>query len=193
MAVSYIQSIYWEYGSGCVLPRTGVLWQNRGVSFSLDQGRVNPLAPGRKPFHTLNPALALFDDGRVISYGAWAATASRSSRPRSLPATDLAWVSRRPSMRRAGCSARHGDGRRRLKLESRFDPTLLRALERPAMPSRYCPKPTPTGWAMPACLLRDAGGHRSMRRTTRAPMAARPEFEERPLDGPRVGETAMLV
>jgi hypothetical protein len=35
-AVSYIQSTYWEYGSGCLLPRTGVLMQNRGVSFSLD-------------------------------------------------------------------------------------------------------------------------------------------------------------
>ena len=57
LAVSYIQSIYWEYGSGCVLPRTGIHWQNRGVSFSLDPKALNPLEPGRKPFHTLNPAL----------------------------------------------------------------------------------------------------------------------------------------
>ncbi len=70
LAVSYIQSVYWEYGSGCVLEKTGVLWQNRGVSFSLLEGAVNPLTPGRKPFHTLNPALAVFDDGRVMSYGA---------------------------------------------------------------------------------------------------------------------------
>ena len=69
LAVSYIQSIYWEYGSGCVMPKTGVLWQNRGISFSLDEGALNPLTPGRKPFHTLNPPLAVFDDGRVASYG----------------------------------------------------------------------------------------------------------------------------
>jgi gamma-glutamyltranspeptidase/glutathione hydrolase len=69
VAVSYIQSIYWEYGSGCVLPKTGVHWQNRGVAFSLDEGALNPLKPGRKPFHTLNPPLALFDDGRLVSYG----------------------------------------------------------------------------------------------------------------------------
>ncbi len=68
-AVSYIQSIYWDYGSGLVLPATGVLWQNRGMSFSLDPAARNPLQPGRKPFHTLNPALAVFDDGRVMSYG----------------------------------------------------------------------------------------------------------------------------
>ncbi|MFP4538708.1 MAG: gamma-glutamyltransferase family protein, partial [Dichotomicrobium sp.] len=68
-AVSFIQSLYWEYGSGVVLPGTGVLWQNRGISFSLDPAAVNPLQPGRKPFHTLNPALARFNDGRVMTYG----------------------------------------------------------------------------------------------------------------------------
>jgi gamma-glutamyltranspeptidase/glutathione hydrolase len=68
-AVSFIQSVYWEFGSGCVLPRTGVLMQNRGMSFSLDASAVNPLRPGRRPFHTLNPPLAVFDDGRVIAYG----------------------------------------------------------------------------------------------------------------------------
>ncbi len=69
-AVSFIQSIYWEYGSGVVSPATGVLWQNRGISFSLDPSAANPLQPGRKPFHTLNPALARLSDGRVMTYGA---------------------------------------------------------------------------------------------------------------------------
>ena len=69
LVVSYIQSIYWEFGSGCVLPRTGVLMQNRGASFSLDKKAVNPLEPGRLPFHTLNPALAVLKDGRVMAYG----------------------------------------------------------------------------------------------------------------------------
>lgn len=69
LVVSYIQSIYWEFGSGCVLPRTGVLMQNRGASFSLEKTAVNPLEPGRLPFHTLNPALAVLKDGRVMAYG----------------------------------------------------------------------------------------------------------------------------
>ena len=59
LVVSYIQSLYWEFGSGCVLPATGVLMQNRGSSFSLQRGALNPLAPGRLPIHTLNPALAV--------------------------------------------------------------------------------------------------------------------------------------
>jgi len=69
LVVSYIQSLYWEFGSACVLPATGVLMQNRGASFSLEKGALNPLAPGRKPFHTLNPALAVLRDGRLMAYG----------------------------------------------------------------------------------------------------------------------------
>jgi gamma-glutamyltranspeptidase len=69
IAVSYIQSIYWEFGSGCVLPATGVLMQNRGASFSLDPKDLNALAPGRQPFHTLNPALAILRDRRLMAYG----------------------------------------------------------------------------------------------------------------------------
>ncbi len=70
LAVSFIQSLYWEFGSGCVLERTGVTMPNRGVAFSLDPSVRNSLRPGRRPFHTLNPPLAVFDDGRVMSYGA---------------------------------------------------------------------------------------------------------------------------
>jgi gamma-glutamyltranspeptidase/glutathione hydrolase len=67
--VSYIQSLYWEFGSGCVLPGTGVLMQNRGAAFSLDARSPRALAPGRLPFHTLNPALAVLKDGRIMAYG----------------------------------------------------------------------------------------------------------------------------
>ena len=69
LVVSYIQSLYWEFGSGVVLPRTGVLMQNRGTSFSLDPRALNALEPGRLPLHTLNPALAVLRDGRVMAYG----------------------------------------------------------------------------------------------------------------------------
>lgn len=67
--VSYIQSLYWEFGSGIVSPSTGIVWNNRGTSFSLDPNSLQALAPGMKPFHTLNPAFAELKDGRRISYG----------------------------------------------------------------------------------------------------------------------------
>jgi gamma-glutamyltranspeptidase/glutathione hydrolase len=69
LVVSYIQSLYWEFGSGCVLPRTGILMQNRGASFSLDPQSPNCVAPGKLPAHTLNPALAVLNDGRIMAYG----------------------------------------------------------------------------------------------------------------------------
>ncbi|MXN76806.1 gamma-glutamyltransferase [Burkholderia sp. 4701] len=69
VAVSFIQSIYHEFGSGIVLPRSGINWQNRGCSFSLDPTALNALAPSRRPFHTLNPALARLTDGRTMVYG----------------------------------------------------------------------------------------------------------------------------
>lgn len=67
--VSAIQSIYHEFGSGLMLPKTGIVWQNRGCSFSLDPTNIRALEPHKKPFHTLNPAIALFKDGRVMAYG----------------------------------------------------------------------------------------------------------------------------
>lgn len=68
-AVSFIQSLYHEYGSGVVLPHSGITWQNRGCSFSLDDKALNALRPKRRPFHTLNPALAVLGDGRTLVYG----------------------------------------------------------------------------------------------------------------------------
>ncbi len=67
--VSFIQSVYWEFGSGCVSPSTGIVWNNRALSFSLDASHHNVLAPGKKPFHTLNPAYAELKDGRRMVYG----------------------------------------------------------------------------------------------------------------------------
>jgi gamma-glutamyltranspeptidase len=68
-AVSFIQSIYHEFGSGVVAGDTGLLWQNRGISFSLAVGALNALEPCRKPFHTLNPPMAQLADGRTVVYG----------------------------------------------------------------------------------------------------------------------------
>lgn len=69
IAASFIQSIYHEFGSGVVLPGTGVNWQNRGCSFSLNPTHINTLEPGKKPFHTLNPAMAWRADGGLMVYG----------------------------------------------------------------------------------------------------------------------------
>lgn len=69
LSVSFIQSLYWEFGSGVVLPGTGITWQNRGTSFSLSPESINTLMPGRLPFHTIQPAMAEVSDGRLMAYG----------------------------------------------------------------------------------------------------------------------------
>jgi len=68
-AVSAIQSLYHEFGSAVVLPDSGVCWQNRGSSFSLDPRHPRALRAGRKPFHTLCPSLLRLEDGRTVVCG----------------------------------------------------------------------------------------------------------------------------
>jgi gamma-glutamyltranspeptidase/glutathione hydrolase len=61
-AVSMIQSLYASFGSGRMVPGTGVVLHNRGALFELTPGHPNLIAPGKRPFHTLTPAMALNAD-----------------------------------------------------------------------------------------------------------------------------------
>jgi len=69
-AVSMIQSLFAAFGSGRMVPGTGITLHNRGALFELDGGHPNVIAPGKRPFHTLSPAMALNADGSVaIAFG----------------------------------------------------------------------------------------------------------------------------
>jgi gamma-glutamyltranspeptidase len=59
-AVSLIQSVYHAFGSGLIDPVTGVLFHNRGTSFSLDDASPNVIAPRKRPAHTLMPAMTMY-------------------------------------------------------------------------------------------------------------------------------------
>ena len=72
MMVSFIQSNFMGFGSGCVEPTFGVSLQNRGHAFSLDPAALNPanlVAPGKRPFHTIIPAFLTKNGQPVMSYG----------------------------------------------------------------------------------------------------------------------------
>ncbi len=66
-AVSMIQSLFAAFGSGRMVPGTGITLQNRGSLFSLDPSHPNIIAPGKRPFHTLSPAMALNADGSLFA------------------------------------------------------------------------------------------------------------------------------
>ncbi len=110
-----------------MLPRTGILMQNRGASFSLQADALNTLAPGRLPFHTLNPALAVLDDGRVMAYG----TMGGDGQPQSQAALFTRHVLYRQPLEEALDRPRWllgrnwGAARTNLRLEPRFAPELL--------------------------------------------------------------------
>ncbi|MBF9234739.1 gamma-glutamyltransferase family protein [Microvirga alba] len=143
LAVSYAQSACWAFGSGCVLPSTGIHWHNRGMSFSLDPASRNPLEPGRKPFHTLNPGLAVFDDGRVLSYG----TMGGEGQPQILAQIFTRYADFGMSLADAVDAPRWLFGRNwgasapTLKLEDRFDPSLVRDLSRLGHPVEELGRP----------------------------------------------------
>jgi gamma-glutamyltranspeptidase len=69
-AVSFIQSLYFEFGSGVTAGETGILLQNRGSFFSLDPHHVNTLEPRKRTFHTLMPAMACREGKPHLLYGA---------------------------------------------------------------------------------------------------------------------------
>lgn len=130
LSVSFIQSIYHEFGSGVVMPGTGIVWQNRGAAFSLDPDHLLALAPGKQPFHTLNPAAARLKDGRTMVYGSMGG----DGQPQTQAAIFTRHVIQRLPLQQAVSAPRWLLGRTwgqtsdSLKLESRFAPETLERL-----------------------------------------------------------------
>ncbi|MFL9964890.1 gamma-glutamyltransferase family protein [Paraburkholderia sediminicola] len=69
MMVSLIQSNYRGFGSGVVVPATGISFQNRGAGFSMDPKSVNVVRAGKRPFHTIMPGFLMRDGNPVMSFG----------------------------------------------------------------------------------------------------------------------------
>lgn len=130
LAVSFIQSIYHEFGSGVVLPDTGIVWQNRGAAFSLDPQHLLALAPGKQPFHTLNPAAARLNDGRVMVYGSMGGDGQPQTQAALFTRYILQGVPLQESISRPRwlLGRTWGQSSDSLKLEGRFAPACIARL-----------------------------------------------------------------
>ncbi|CAH2105280.1 unnamed protein product [Euphydryas editha] len=121
-SVSFIQSTFFPFGSGLVLPSTGIVWHNRGTAFKLEKNHIRTIRPGKKPLHTLNPAAARLNDGRIIVYG----TKGGDGQPQTQAAVFHRYVVQKMNLQRSISLPRWLYGKTQddlnddLKLESRF-------------------------------------------------------------------------
>ena len=129
-SVSLLATVYFDWGSGVQVGDTGVLWHNRGAAFSSDATHPNALAPGKRPFHTLNPGMYR-KNGRIeLLYG----TQGADGQPQTLAAllTRLIDFGMEPMAALAAprflLGKTFSDSRDSLKLEDDVEPGVVEAL-----------------------------------------------------------------
>ena len=158
-AVSLIQSIYHDFGSGIVAEGTGVLLQNRGSFFSLDPKHVNHLEPGKRTMHTLNPAMLLKDGKPYLVYG----TMGGEGQPQTQAAIVTRVVDFGMSPQEAITAPRWLYGRtwgaasNDVKLEGRIPASVVEELKKRGHPVKVVEDFTDTMGHAGAILVRDNG------------------------------------
>jgi gamma-glutamyltranspeptidase/glutathione hydrolase len=130
MMVSFIQSNYMGFGSGVVVPGTGIALQNRGCGFSMDPRSPNAVAGGKRPFHTIIPAFVTQREGAhvwpVMSFGVMGGDMQPQGHLQSI--VRMLDYGQQPQ---AACDAPRWKVNRdfSIDLESTFEPEVARALE----------------------------------------------------------------
>jgi gamma-glutamyltranspeptidase len=141
LMVSVIQSIYHDFGSGVVAGDTGILPQNRGSFFSLDENHPNRMEPGKRTFHTLIPGLATKDGRPWLAFG----TMGGEGQPQTHAALITRLVDFGYDVQQAIEAPRWlmgrtwGTSKQDLSLEGRISDEVARELERRGQPVQMLP------------------------------------------------------
>ena len=107
MMVSFIQSNFRAFGSGIVIPGTGISMQNRGSGFSLDSAHANCVGPGKRPFHTIIPGFVTQVGSQPLALGSWAGICSIKGICKWLAESLIsAKIHKKPATHRDGMSIR---------------------------------------------------------------------------------------
>jgi gamma-glutamyltranspeptidase len=150
LAVGCVTTMGDAYGSGCVLARTGLLLNNRVAAFSLDPRAPQALAPNRKAPDALSPALCVHDEGRVTIFGSGAPETDLQVAARIAEGMGLAEAIDAPRLTVGWKSS--------LRMEDRFDPSVLRALEKAGHEIALDAAPYSESFATAGAVLRHRNG-----------------------------------
>ncbi|MEM7270613.1 MAG: gamma-glutamyltransferase, partial [Pseudomonadota bacterium] len=127
MVVSMIYSVFHPFGSGFASSKFGINFQNRGAGFVLTEGHQNELKPGRRPLHTIIPAM-IKKDGKVIaSYGVMGGQYQATGHARVLTNMVDFGMSPQQALDAPRCFADPEDGK--LHIERSYSDEVKRALE----------------------------------------------------------------
>jgi gamma-glutamyltranspeptidase/glutathione hydrolase len=149
--VAYSQSIGTAYGSGCVLPRTGIVLNNHAANFSLDPQSPQCLQARKRPLHKHSPALCIFDDGRVLGYGVMSGDAQPVAQAQLASRVALGM-----ELTEALAAPRFSSANGTISMEDGLNPSMLRDLSRRGHEIREEARSEVYGHA--GALLRDAKG-----------------------------------
>lgn len=142
-AVSFINSIFDSFGSGLVAPKSGVLLHNRGQSFSLKPDHPNAIAPGKRPLHTIIPAMLVKDGRAVMPFGVMGGHYQAMGHAHFLSKMLDYGLDPQQSIDLPRLFPVPGSNR--IEIESTLDPTVISELERRGF--RLVPSEDPIGGA----------------------------------------------
>lgn len=138
MMVSFIQSNYMGFGSGVVVPGTGISLQNRGVGFSMDPRSANVVEGGKRPFHTIIPGFLTQGGQPVMSFGVMGG----DMQPQGHLQTLVRMIDYHQQPQAACCAPRWKVNRDySLDIESSMDPATIAGLEQLGHPLKSVTDP----------------------------------------------------